>query len=239
MRFHFFILLMPPVNKICRQYSSDYLSFVFIPTPHNCQLLIYLHYHQTLTNEAMKSSRLKYNFDAKHSDKKHKPLSYFLLLSASFKKQTQTFNMLLQKTSKQENDGLIASYNIALLVAKSGKSHTIGETLLHPAIEAVLSTVTPEKPDNMKIPLSNNTISRRIDETANDVKHQLINILQRSEFSIQVDESTVAVNQCLMMVYVWYFLVRKYYSQRNRRLIQKVQLFFTFSSLSFLNVVSH
>ncbi|CAI9725051.1 Hypothetical predicted protein [Octopus vulgaris] len=40
---------------------------------------------------------------------------------------------------------------------------------------------------------------------ANDVKHQLINVLQRSEFSIQVDESIVVDNQCLMMVYVRYF----------------------------------
>ncbi|CAI9725931.1 Hypothetical predicted protein [Octopus vulgaris] len=98
--------------------------------------------------------------------------------------------MLLQETSKQENDGLIASYNIALFVANSGKSHTTGETLLRPVSEEVLSTVMHEKPDNImkKIPLSNNTISRRVDGMANDVKHQLINILQRSKFSTQVDE---------------------------------------------------
>ncbi|XP_052822280.1 uncharacterized protein LOC106874236 [Octopus bimaculoides] len=115
--------------------------------------------------------------------------------------------MLLPETSKQENDGLIASYNIALLVAKSGKSLTNGETLLHPFIEQVLSTVMHEKPHDImkKIPLSNNTISRHIDEMAKDVKHQLINILQRSEFSIQLDELTVVDNQCLTMVYVRYF----------------------------------
>ncbi|XP_029652998.1 zinc finger BED domain-containing protein 5-like [Octopus sinensis] len=64
-----------------------------------------------------------------------------------------------------------------------------------------------EKPDNImkKIPLNNSTISRSIDKMANDVKRQLINILQCSEFSIQVDESTVVDNQCLMMVYVRYF----------------------------------
>ncbi|CAI9717402.1 Hypothetical predicted protein [Octopus vulgaris] len=102
--------------------------------------------------------------------------------------------------------GLIASYNIALLVAKSGKSHTIGETLLRPVIEEVFSTVMHEKFDNvMKIPLSNNTISLRIDNMVNDVKHPHVNILQRSEFSIQVDESAVVDNQCFMMVYVRYF----------------------------------
>ncbi|XP_029639780.1 protein ZBED8-like [Octopus sinensis] len=64
-----------------------------------------------------------------------------------------------------------------------------------------------EKPDNImkKTPFSNNTISRSIDEMANDAKHQLISIPQRSEFSIQMDESTVVDNQCLMMVYVRYF----------------------------------
>ncbi|XP_014771690.1 zinc finger MYM-type protein 6-like [Octopus bimaculoides] len=64
-----------------------------------------------------------------------------------------------------------------------------------------------EKSDNImkNIPLSNSTISRRIDEMANDVKHQLINILQSSEFSIQVDKSTAVDNQCLMMVCIRYF----------------------------------
>ncbi|CAI9719803.1 Hypothetical predicted protein [Octopus vulgaris] len=56
-----------------------------------------------------------------------------------------------------------------------------------------------------KMPLSNSTIFRHIDEIANDVKHQLINILQRSEFFIEVDESAVVNNQCLMMVYVRFF----------------------------------
>ncbi|CAI9723962.1 Hypothetical predicted protein [Octopus vulgaris] len=155
----------------------------------------------------MKPSRLKYHFEAKHSDKKDKPLSYFLQLSSSFKKQIQTFNTRLQETSKQENDGLIASYNIVLLVTKSGKFHTIGETLFRPVIEEVLSTVMHEKRDNImkKIPVSINRISRRIDEMANDVKHQLINILQCSEFSIQLNESAVVDDQCLVMVYIRYF----------------------------------
>eukprot|EP00106_Octopus_bimaculoides_P017450 XP_014784892.1 PREDICTED: zinc finger MYM-type protein 6-like [Octopus bimaculoides] len=56
-----------------------------------------------------------------------------------------------------------------------------------------------------KIPFSNNTISQHIDEMANDVKHKLINSFQHSEFSIQVDDSTVVDNQCLMMVYVQFF----------------------------------
>ncbi|XP_029645727.1 zinc finger BED domain-containing protein 5-like [Octopus sinensis] len=120
--------------------------------------------HQTLTNEIMKPSRLKNHFDVKHSDKKDMPLSYCLQLSFSFKKKIQTFKTLLQETSKQENDRLIVSYNIALLVAKSGNSHTIGEILLCPFIKEVLSTIMHKKTDCImkKIPLGNNKISRRI-----------------------------------------------------------------------------
>jgi len=38
-------------------------------------------------------------------------------------------------------DGLFASYNISLMIAKSGKPHTIGEELIIPAISEVIRTV--------------------------------------------------------------------------------------------------
>ncbi|GBP98413.1 hypothetical protein EVAR_63477_1 [Eumeta japonica] len=40
-------------------------------------------------------------------------------------------------TSESNDDGLRASYNISLLIAKSGKPHTIGEQLILPAVEEV------------------------------------------------------------------------------------------------------
>ncbi len=133
-------------------------------------------------------------------------MSYFLQLKDSFEKR-KTLDTIFQNKTSLDNNGMVASYNISLLVAKTGKPHTIGETLLRPVIEEVLSTVMKEKSDTVikKIPLSNDTISRRIDEMAKDVLNQLIRILQCSEFSLQVDETTIIDNQCLMMVYVRYF----------------------------------
>ncbi|CAH2007401.1 unnamed protein product [Acanthoscelides obtectus] len=77
-----------------------------------------------------------------------------------------TLDRMFASTSQRKDDGLRASYNISLLIAKSGKPHTIGEKLILPAVEEVLKTVL-HKPasDIMKrIPLSNNTVERRIDE---------------------------------------------------------------------------
>ncbi|XP_014784390.1 zinc finger BED domain-containing protein 5-like [Octopus bimaculoides] len=96
-----------------------------------CQLPMCLLCQQTLSNEAMKPSHLKYHFDSKHSNKKDKPLSYFLQLKASLENQ-KTMNTMFTEATVQENDGMIAPYNIALLAAKTGKSYTIGETLLRP-----------------------------------------------------------------------------------------------------------
>ena len=40
------------------------------------------------------------------------------------------------------------------------------------------------------LPLSNDTIRRRIDKTANDVQSQLNNIIHTTNFSLALDEST-------------------------------------------------
>lgn len=126
---------------------------------------------QTLINETMKPAHLKYHFDTKHSDKKTNYCHIFYNLRPLPKKQ-KTMNTMFT----EENDGMIASYNIAILVAKTGKSDTIGEILLQPVIKDVLSTVMHKNSGTIvnKIPLSKDTVSRRIDEIVTDVKHQLI-----------------------------------------------------------------
>ncbi|GBP03175.1 SCAN domain-containing protein 3 [Eumeta japonica] len=44
---------------------------------------------------------------------------------------------MFASTSQSNDDGLRASYNILLLIAKSGKPHTIGEQLILPAVEEI------------------------------------------------------------------------------------------------------
>ncbi|CAG4969007.1 unnamed protein product [Parnassius apollo] len=69
---------------------------------------------------------------------------------------------------------LEASYELSLLIAKAKKSHTIGETLVKPcllkAADIVLGPETKQK--FSQIPLSDNTVKRRIDDMAEDIKNQ-------------------------------------------------------------------
>ena len=82
---------------------------------------------------------------------------------------------LIGTTSKWDGDGLRAFYNISLLIAKSGKPHTISEGLILPAVSEVISTVLHKSAFDVtkRIPLSNNSGQRRIDEMAQCVENSL------------------------------------------------------------------
>ncbi|XP_072436252.1 protein FAM200C-like [Chiloscyllium punctatum] len=58
-------------------------------------------------------------------------------------------------------DGLVASYNIAKQIAECGKPHSVGESLVLPAIAEVLSNVLHQEPSMTikRVPLSNDSKS--------------------------------------------------------------------------------
>ena len=52
------------------------------------------------------------------------------------------------------------------------------------------------------IPLSKDTVQRRIDEMEDDFESQLVQILSKTDHALQIDESTVRDNEALLMGYV-------------------------------------
>ena len=81
--------------------------------------------------------------------------------------------MFAQKPNYDIENGLIASHEVSKLIAKFDKTHTIGEQLILPAVTEIMSTVINFKMDTnilRSVPLSNNTVSCRINQMGDDIE---------------------------------------------------------------------
>ena len=203
-------------------------------------------------NEAMKPSRLRDHLQRMHADKKDKPLNYFKSLKEQFENRKTIATMFNTGKISDNHAGMIASYRIAALIAKNGKPHNIGESLLHPVIAEVINTVMHRNaaPILKSIPLSPQSMKRRIDEMAQDVKEQLTDILRTRNFSLQLDESTVSDSRCLLMAYVRYFdddcqpheemlfIDQLLTGSKGESIFNSVLAFFTENRIPFANLLS-
>ncbi|KRX47487.1 SCAN domain-containing protein 3 [Trichinella murrelli] len=154
---------------------------------------------KVFSNEAMKPSRLLEHWRKVHEDKAKKDFHF-----ETFKFHARpTLTTMFSSAAQQESDGMKASYNISLLIAKTGKPHTIGEELILPAVSEVLHTVLHKPATDIikKIPLSNTTVQRRIDEMATDVENTLYNYFKTVQFSLKQDESTLLGNEAVLLAY--------------------------------------
>ncbi|GBP41133.1 Protein FAM200B [Eumeta japonica] len=126
-------------SKKCRQYSVEYLKLGFLPSKADKRLPTCL-CNKVLSNDSMKPLKLEDHLRRCHPDNIGKDLKYFQILKEKYEKRP-TMHSMFSSTSESNDDGLRASYNISLFIAKSGKPHTIGEPLILPAVEEVLKTV--------------------------------------------------------------------------------------------------
>ena len=90
------------------------------------------------------------------------------------------------------NDGFLASYEISKIIVKVRRSQNIGETVIVPAVSAIISSVMKQNAIEIinSIPLSNSSVSQHIDEMVDDVEKRLIAHLQVKQIALQLDEST-------------------------------------------------
>lgn len=185
-----------------RLFNEDYIKYGFTVLDKNgTQLPQCVVCHLVLSNDAMRPARLERHLTTNHVALKDKPKDYFVAKLNTFKR------MKLDSTGvfHQDTTNVVeASYELALLIAKEKKAHTIGETLVKPcmltAAKIVLGDESRQKLS--KISLSDNTVRRRIDDLAANIKSQVIDKVKASPFfSIQCDETTDLAQCCQLIVY--------------------------------------
>ncbi|GFU28558.1 zinc finger MYM-type protein 6 [Trichonephila clavipes] len=90
------------------------------------------------------------------------------------------------------------------LHARCKKPHAIAEELILPAAIEIVETMFGGNfaKELQSIPLSNDTVSRRIDDIAEDVEQQLFGKLRDKLFSIQLDEATDSNKDAHFIAYV-------------------------------------
>nr|XP_039259582.1 SCAN domain-containing protein 3-like [Styela clava] len=187
-------------SRKLRQYNCTYLKYGFTTAPHDASRPMCIVCGSIFSNEAMKPSRLQ---DHLHGMHPNKISSDFKKLRDEKAKQTTIRSHFRQPDDRQQC-GLIASFNISKLIAKTAKPHTIGEDLVLPAAKEIIETVMKQNSSSVlrAVPLSNNTVQRRIDEMSSDVLKQLVEILSVTKHSLQIDESTLSNNESLLLGYV-------------------------------------
>ena len=76
--------------------------------------------------------------------------------------------------SQQNQAEIQASYMVASRIAQEKKPHNIGEKLILLCCKDIVRWMIGDGAEIAPVPLSNNTIQRRISEMAEDIKHQVV-----------------------------------------------------------------
>ncbi|CAH1975362.1 unnamed protein product [Acanthoscelides obtectus] len=189
-----------------RKFSEDYVKFGFIFIEKDeLQLPQCVICMKVLSNDSMRPNHLERHLKQQHPTLVLNTKEFFFSSKA-----VSLTRMRLDKSGSYHtgvSQHLKASCEIAFMIAKQKKPHTIGEELIKPYVLKATQIILGEGAEQkMKsISLSNNTIKRRIDEIAADIKSQIINKVKLSPFfAISCDESTDIVNCAQFIVYVSY-----------------------------------
>ena len=141
--------------------------------------------------------------DRVHPECKGKPIDFFRRKGSELAEAQK----IISYHSKTINEkALMSSYLVSYRVAQAGEAHTIAENLIKPCAKDIVECMLDGKATKLidTIPLSNNTISRRIRDLADDVKATLLSRIKFTKFSLQMDESTDVAGLAILIVFVRY-----------------------------------
>ncbi|XP_076592490.1 LOW QUALITY PROTEIN: protein FAM200A-like [Chaetodon auriga] len=190
---------------MARPYKDYFLNYGFVncaAPSHDARPMCVI-CREKLANESLKPTKLKRHLETLHPDLVDKPLDFFQRKAREIKASAD----VLRKNVTLNEKVQLASYKVASGVAMEKEPHTIAERLILPSAIDMVSIVIDEKSaEKIKsVPLSNNTVSQRIHDIADNLEEQLVSRLKKAGcFSIQLDESTDVSDCATLLVYVRY-----------------------------------
>ena len=214
------------------QYGFDFIVIDGLEKP-QCILC-----SKVLGNGSMKPSILKQHLESVHPTHASDDRRKFELKRARFR----VAGTLPKLGFASEKKPMVeASYHVAYRIAKAKKPHDIAEKLIKPCaldmVEILCGKETRQKIQS--IPLSNNTIQRRIADMSQDICDQVVEQIKSSsaKISLQIDESCDVANYCQLIVFVRYvsgtilkneflFCDNLEKSAKAADIMQKIQCFF-------------
>ena len=151
----------------------------------------------------MKPSKLLRHLNSKHVTSKDKPLEYF----ERKKREHEGQEKFLRATTSINENALRASFLVANRIAKAKKPFTIGEELILPSTKDICRELLGEAAVKKitHVPLPASTVTRSIEEIAEDIEAQLLKRINTSPwYALQVDESTDIDKNAILLVYARY-----------------------------------
>ncbi|CAL9691707.1 unnamed protein product [Knipowitschia caucasica] len=148
------------------------------------------------------------HLNTKHPNLAAKPLEFFRRKEGELRGQKKLLTTQITIPAKAQR----ASYEVAYVIARTKKPHTIGESLIKPAAIAMSRIMHGDKQaaELEQVPLSDGTIGRRISDMALDIKRQIIDAVKGGKYSLQLDESTDVSNTAQLLVFVRYIFEGKF-----------------------------
>ncbi|XP_014787266.1 zinc finger BED domain-containing protein 5 [Octopus bimaculoides] len=148
----------------------------------------------------MVPSKLERHFNSKHSSLKDKKLDYFQRLLEQKSKQQSYFEKIMTVSEQAQ----LASIQVAEIIALTSKPYMLAESVILPACKKIVKSMFGEKAEKKlnNIPLSNDTIHRRILDMLKNIEDNVQKKLKNSNFALTMDESTDISNKSQLLAIV-------------------------------------
>ena len=204
-----------------------------------------------LAYSSLKETKLRRHLESNHGNFVNKTLEVFK------EKEHQVKRSRIDRPTAwggiySHSHAVRASFAVAWKIARAKAPHTAGENLIKSASVEMARIMCGDAVANKleMVPLSNDTMKRRIKELLRNVLQQKIAAIRHSErFSLQLDETTDIGSDAQLIVFVRYFDSNDFVEQflfcrplakniTGEEIFKKVDFFFEEHQLQWSNCVS-